>query len=80
MDVSNFFRGQKIDIECPNCGTTNKVDGSKVFGQSNNFFICTGCNETVKLDNTEARREVEEGINNLKRSIDKLNRSLKRKL
>lgn len=69
MDISNLFKGQKLDGECPKCNTPYTVDASKAFSRTNNRIRCSGCGTDIVFNNAEAIQKVEGGIRDIKRTI-----------
>lgn len=61
MDVSQLFKGQKLDVECPNCNAIITIDASLAF-KSNSKITCQSCQSEISLDNTDVKKTVEKTV------------------
>jgi ribosomal protein S27E len=65
MDVSQLFKGQKLDVDCPNCNTNITFDASLAF-KSNSSITCPNCSPKIQLENIVAKKLVRKTINDFK--------------
>jgi DNA-directed RNA polymerase subunit RPC12/RpoP len=69
MDISKLFKGQKLEIPCPNCQKEFSIDAGIAFKKGSNV-TCPYCNSKIKLDNSDSIKSVE-------KELDKLNNLFK---
>jgi predicted Zn finger-like uncharacterized protein len=65
MDVSKLFKGQKLEIPCPNCQKKFTIDAGTAF-KKGSTVTCSHCNSTIKLDNNDSIKSVEKELDKLK--------------
>lgn len=70
MDISKALQGD-IKGQCPKCSTAYKVSASVAFSKTNNRIVCTGCGETIRFDNSNAIKQVEDSIKDLQKAFRK---------
>jgi DNA-directed RNA polymerase subunit RPC12/RpoP len=65
MDVSKLFKGQKLEIHCPNCQKEFSIDAGIAF-KKGSTVTCPHCNSKIKLDNSDSIKSIEKELNKLK--------------
>jgi predicted RNA-binding Zn-ribbon protein involved in translation (DUF1610 family) len=70
-----MFETAQIDIPCPNCGAKTKktVGWLKAYDD----VVCSGCGANIKIDKskfTAPLRDLDKGIENIKRAFKRLGR------
>jgi transposase-like protein len=66
MDVSQLFKGQKLDVECPNCKKIVTFDASLAF-KNHSKITCQSCNSEIDLDTTDAKKAAEKAVKDLEK-------------
>ena len=66
MDYSKLFKGQKIDLTCPNCERKFKIDASLAF-KKNSVVTCPSCSEKINLDTTDSRKKLDKTMKDFKK-------------
>ncbi|MCM2535298.1 hypothetical protein NDK43_26845 [Neobacillus pocheonensis] len=65
MEVSELFKGQTLDAECPECKNKILFDARLAF-KNYSVITCNICSKQIDLDTTAAKKSAEKAVNELK--------------
>lgn len=68
MNTSKLFKGQKIDIPCPNCGHKKNVEASWLLQQGSTVKLtCRGCSKEFDANTTKLKASIEKAVKDFKK-------------
>lgn len=70
MDPKDLFRGQSQNLECPSCKNEFPVSAEDLFTEGT-VISCPHCNAQIRLDNSEAIRDMKQVLNDLLKPLSK---------
>jgi hypothetical protein len=68
MDITDLFKGQKLDVDCPACEKTFQAPAEKLL--KGGVITCLHCNEHIKVNaDDDSMKETQKALNALEKTF-----------
>ncbi|MNW47239.1 hypothetical protein D3C74_245640 [compost metagenome] len=81
LSMESLFGDEDIEIECPSCDVTFKVEFQKIL-EPGSIVVCSGCGQEIELNHDETTektlKDANKSLNEFNKSFDKMAKAFKK--